>query len=226
MKKFVSLIAVLLLVVFCLSACSENPQETGTLPIQETEASPKDADYLYNWLTEHGTLVGGTCLQYSATDSSGIKFTLCYDTNYVEKLRWQVQYITSDDSGRTINTQLFLFYDGSKTPVNISVDGSGCFYGYSRYMEYSINPQNFTNNSPIDMGNCDGSTVVRDVFIPGQGSTTVTDNKEGLQAELDTMDRICKDRAQKSLCVILDWLENTFCPTANMTMADFGYEKY
>lgn len=218
MKKITSIIAILLLAFSLFSACNNVQQTVGD--------TPKDADYLYDWLTEHGTLVGGTCLQYSETDANGDRFILCYDTNYVEKLRWQVQYTTKDASGRTINTQLFLFYVGNNSPAEISVHGTGEFDGYYRYMEYSINPQKFTNNSPIAMGNCDGSTVVRDVFIAGQGPTTVVDDKEGLQDELDTMDRECEDLAQENLCLTLDWLKDSLCPTANMKMSDFGYDKY
>lgn len=214
MKKFVSLIAVLLLVVFCLAACSENPQETGTPPVQETEASPKDADYLYDWLTEHGTLVDGTCLQYSGTDKSGTKYTLSYDTSYVDKLRWQVQCSTKDASGRTIITQLFLFYDRNKAMAQISVHGSGAFDDYYRTLEFYHDPAIFTKNSPIEHGDLNGSTV------------HVPDSDEALIKEVLALNTICEDRAQGGLCSVLDWLKNSFCPAANMSMSDFGYDKY
>ena len=225
MKKFVSLIAVFLLVASCLAACSRNPQETVAPTVQETEATPKDEDYLYDWLTEHGTLVDDTCLQYSGTDASGTKFTLCYDTEYVEKLRWRVQYGINNPARRTTTT-LYLFCDFEETFSNITVSGSGAFSGYYRSLEYYHDPTKFTHNSPIEIGEYDGSTVVREVWVPGQGLTTKVDPTEGLQEQLDIMDNACRENAQKNLCKILDWLKDSFCPTANMTMTDFGYEKY
>jgi hypothetical protein len=218
MKKAISIFAVFLLVFATLSACDIGNNK----PVEE----PKDADYLYDWLTEHGTLVDGTRLQYSETDATGVNFSLCYDTNYVDSHKWYVLYTANDDAGRTVTTRLTLFWRDSNTPAEITVTGSGDFDGYYRSMEFSHDPQRFTNNSPIDIGNYDGSTVVRDVFIAGQGPATVVDDKEGLQDELDTMDSNCKNLAHGSLCAILDWLKESFGPTANMTMSNFGYDKY
>lgn len=214
MKKFVSLIAVLLIVSSCLVACSKTPKETVSPTAQETEATPKDADYLYDWLTEHGTLVGGTCLQYSGTDASGTKFTLCYDTSYVDKLRWYVQYTTTDASGRTIVTQLFLFCDDANAMSRISVYGYGTFDDYYRGMEYSHKPKTFTKNSPIEHEDSYGSTV----NINKVGKDVI--------AEVHKMNTICEDNAQKNLCLILDWLKDSLCTTASMKMSDFGYDRY
>ena len=218
MKKAISIFAIFLLIIATLSACdigNNKPSE-----------APKDADYLYGWLTEHGTLVDGTSLQYSEIDATGVKFSLCYDTNYVDSYKWHVLYTASDDAGRPVTTRLTLFWRGSNTPAEITVTGSGDFDGYYRSMEFSHDSQRFTDNSPISMGSYDGSTVVRDEFKADEGPTTIVDDKEGLQDELDTMDRKCNDLAHGSLCAILDWLKESFCPTANMKMSDFGYDKY
>ena len=213
MKKFVSLMDVLMLFVFCVVACTENTHVTVAPTVQETEATPKDADYLYNWLTEHGTLVGGTCLQYSSTDKSGTKFTLCYDTNYVEKLRWRVEYSTKDSSGRTVITTLYLFPDDKEASSHISVFGLGKYEDYYRSLEFYHDPAKFTKNSPIEIGELSGSTV------------HVPDAEKTLISEILALNTICEDRAQGSLCSVLDWLKNSFCPAANMSMSDFGYEK-
>lgn len=199
MKKIKTIIAILLLASFLMTTCI---------------GCSKDADYLYDWLLEHGTLVDGTCLQYSETDKSGAKFMLCYDTNYVDKLRWQVQHSTTDSSGRTIITTLFLFSAGKEASSHISVYGLGEYDDYYRSLEYYHNPAIFTKNSPIEQGELSGSTV------------HVPDSEKALIKEILTLNTICENRAQKSLCLILDWLENTFCPAANMNMSDFGYDNY
>ena len=104
--------------------------------------------------------------------------------------------------------------------------GSGTFDGYYRSMEYYHKPNTFTQNSPIERDGLNGSEVTNDVFISGQGPTTVIDDTPGLQDQLNRMDAICEENAQKNLCVILDWLMDSFCPTANMKMSDFGYDRY
>lgn len=199
MKKTISIIAILILTSSLMTACISNS---------------KGADYLYDWLLEHGTLVDGTCLQYSETDKSGAMITLCYDTNYADKFRWHVQRSTTDSSGRTIITTLYLFYDSNKSPSAISVCGSGPFEDYYRTLEYFHNPVNFTRNSPIEIGDFGGSTVNIDNAGPD------------LTSEIIEMNIICKDNTQASLCLILDWLKDSFCPTADMTMSDFGYDNY
>lgn len=212
MKKIVSLIAVLLLVVFCLTACSEHVHGTGT---HSTQAIKKGADYLYDWMTQHGTLVGGTCLQYSDTDESGKEFTLCYDTGYVEKYRWQMRCITTDTTGHTIITTLYCHptwpFDRESS---ISVYGCGKYEDYYRSLQFYHDPEKFTKNSPIECGELGGSTV------------HAPDSEEALIKEILTLNDICEDRAQTNLCLILDWLKNSFCPTAKMSMSDFGYDKY
>ena len=186
----------------------------------------KSTENLYNWLTEHGTLVDGTCLQYSETDSYGNEIILCYNTNYVKDLRWQIRYIKTDSSQRTITTTLFLFSGSKKYLSEISVHGFGIFSNYFRSMEYYHIPSTFTKNTPIEQKSFTGSQVTNDIFISGQGPTTVVDNTPGLQDQLNNMDKICKDNAQQNLCVILDWLKDSLCPTVKMSMSDFGYNKY
>ena len=186
----------------------------------------KDDNYLYDWMANNGTLIDGTYLQYSETDTNGTTFSLRYDPNLTENRRWYVACTHVSSSGYTIATTLILFWEKPNTPVSISVFGSGRFDGYRRSLEYSHNSNEFTSNSPIKKERYSGDTVVKDIFIAGQGPTTITDKTEGLQAELDNMDRICSTNAQKSLCLILDWLKNSFCSEANMKMSDFGYENY
>lgn len=217
MKKLVSVFTVLLLVLSCLSACSAGVQETIPTQVQKTEAAPKDAkdaDYLYDWLTEHGTLVGGTCLQYSETNSKGVRFSLCYDTNRTGNSRWYVTYKTEHISGYTIETKLILFWEKNKTPADITVSGFGSYTDYYRSMEYSHNSKAFTNNSPVETEDFYGSTV------------NIDNAEKDLIAEIQTMNTICEENAQKSLCFILDWLKESFCSTAKMTMSDFGYDSY
>lgn len=211
MKKLIAVIVILILVSSLMTACSDNS---------------KDSDYLYDWLTEHGTLVDGTCLQYAEIGTDGARFALCYDTNYGDNREWYVKYIVTDNTNRTVETQLTLFWDGSITPVWITVYGSDDFDDYYRCMEYFHTANKFTPNSPIERGDFSGSTVVRDIFVAGQGPTTITDDTEGLPDELDKMDRECETHAQESLCLILDWLKNSFCPLAKMRMSDFGYKSY
>lgn len=206
MKKVISIFVVILLVSSLLSACDNGAHET--------KDTPRDAGYLYDWLTEYGTLVDGTCLQYSEKDADGNAFILCYNTNYVEKLRWHVQYTTTDASGRAINTQLFLFYEGNNVPARTTVFGADSFEDYYRTLEYFHAPAQFTHNSPISIGELDGSTV------------HVPDSDRALVEEILTMNTICEDNAQKNLCVILDWLKDSLCPAANMKISDLGYDKY
>ena len=198
----VSCVVVIVLVIFGIYHLSNSQ------PVSE----PKDAEYLYDWLTEHGTLVGGTCLQYSSTDESGIKFTLCYDT--VLGNSFYVNYATKDNYGRTITTKLFLFADGKEAYSHISVYGIGKYSDYYRSLEYSHNPAIFTKNSPIERGELSGSTV------------HVPDSEKALVKEILELNTICEDLAQKNLCAILDWMKESFCQTSNMTMTDFGYNNY
>lgn len=179
-----------------------------------SSSEPKDVDYLYDWLTEHGTLVDGTILQYSETDSNGNEFILRYNTNYVESLRWQVSCSTKDDLGRTVITTLYLFPDDKEASSHISVFGLGKYEDYYRSLEFYHDPAKFTKNSPIEIGELSGSTV------------HVPDAEKTLISEILALNTICEDRAQGSLCSVLDWLKNSFCPAANMSMSDFVYEKY
>ena len=199
MKKIISIITIIILVSSFMTACT---------------SPPKDADYLYEWLSEHGTLVDGTCLQYSGTDENGAKFLLCYDTNYVDNLRWRVEYSTIDILGHTINTQLFLFYDDTKAVSRIYVYGSGTFDDYYCGREYSHKPEKFTKNSPIEEEDYLGSTV------------NINEVGKDVLSEIYNMNTVCESCAQKNLCMILDWLKNSFCPTAKMSMSDFGYKNY
>ena len=206
MKKTISIIAIFLLSIFVLSAC-----DIGSISLGE---KPKDADYLYEWLTEHGTLVSGTRLQYFGTNSKGERFSLCYDTNLSEKSRWYVTYETEHILGYKIETKLFLFSEDSKTYAHITTSGIGDYSDYYRSMEYSHKPKSFTKNSPIEQGELSGSTV------------HVPDSDNELVRQIHDMNTICENNAQKSLCQVLDWLKESFCSTAKMKMSDFGYGSY
>lgn len=226
-KKTRTILSVVLSTVVCILACVILIFIYG--PNQENNkdsTEPKDKDYLYNWLTEHGTLVDGTSLQYAGTDENGNRFTLCYNTSNVEKFMWQVYYSTKDTSGRTIATTLFLFSDSDKSQASISVYGAGTFDDYYRDFAFYHNKNTFAKNSPIERGNHGGSTVTQNIFIPGQGPATIVDDTPGLQTMLNRMDSICENNAQKNLCLILDWLKESFCKTAKMKMSDFGYNRY
>lgn len=225
-KKTRTILSIILLAVVCISACVVLIVAYGHQKPNHDSIEPKDKDYLYNWLTEHGTLVDGTSLQYSETDANGDRFILCYSTSNVEKRMWQVHYSTKDTSGRTIETTLFLFSDSDKSQASISVYGAGTFADYYRDFAFHHNKNTFTKNSPIERGNHGGSTVTQNIFIPGQGPATIVDDTPGLQTMLNRMDSICENNAQKNLCVILNWLKESFCKTANMKMSDFGYNRY
>lgn len=196
MKKVASIISLFLVSITILSACGPT----------------KDADYLYDWLTEHGTLVNGTRLEYSYMYEPGSEITLCYDTAMGNS--FYVNYTIKDYFGRKVITKLFLFSDSKEAPSCISVYGIGEYSDYYRSLEYYHAPALFTKNSPIERGELGGSTV------------HVPDSEKALITEILALNTICEDRAQTSLCRILDWLENTFCPAAKMSMSDFGYEKY
>lgn len=210
--KFVLIIMIIFLVLPTLSSCKSTQK--------------RDADYLYDWLTQHGTLVNGTCLEYTGMGKDGTTFSISYNTVFVEAYRWNVWSTSTDSSRRTIDTRLVLFGDSKEASCEISVSGSGTFDAYARCLDFYHVPTIFTNKSPIEMGMSDGSTVVYEIFKAGQGPVTIVDDTEGLQEELNTMDDICYDNAHKNLCEILDWLKDSFCARADMTMSDFGYEKY
>ena len=199
MKKTISIIFVLILITSSMTACV---------------GAPKDADYLYNWLTEHGTLVSGTRLQYSGTNSEGERFFLCYDTNRTENRKWYVTYETEHILGYKIETELVLFCEDSKTSMYITAWGRDNYSEYHRIREYSHKPKVFTKNSPIEYEDSYGSTV------------HVPDAEKNLISEVSALDTICSKNAQKNLCTILDWLKESFCPTAKMKMSDFGYDNY
>lgn len=174
----------------------------------------RNEDYLYDWLTEHGTLVEGTCLKYSEITSKGDRFSLCYDTNRTENRRWYVTYETEHILGYTIKTELILFWDNEKAPVYITVSGCDSFADYYRSMEYSHRPAVFTKNSPIERGEISGSMI------------HVPDSDKELVRQILDMSAICENNASKNLCLILDWLKDSFCPTAKMSMSNFGYNNY
>ena len=210
MKKYVSLVMVILLVISCLTACGKS----------KGKDADKGADYLYDWLTEHGTLVdGGTCLQYSEIAANGAEIALYHSTPD----EWYVTYKVLDDSGYTVVTRLTLFGNASKAHANITVSGFGDFDAYWRCMEYFHNPKRFTRNSPIEQGAFSGSEVRVDVSVNAQGNYTIVDE---LASEMLMMNSKCEELAHERLCFILDWLKDSFCPTANMTMSDFGYNNY
>lgn len=167
---------------------------------------PKDEAYLYEWLTEHGTLVNGSVLQYTDTDSDGNKFTLIYDPSRAKQARWYINYENSNNSqfSRSIR-KLSLFATGTSADAYIRVDQIGGQEPDTTEMIFWHTPANFMRNSPVVLGDVSEYT-----------STTwwgVTRN-------------LCENYAQTDLCIILDWLQNSFCQEANMKMTDFGYDAY
>lgn len=186
----------------------------------------KDEAYLYEWMNEHGTLIEGARLQYADYCSDGSIFSLNYDTvNYVDRMKWYVEYIAPAKDGYRIKVRVTLYWDESDSPVLITVSGSPGFEGYSRSLEYSHLPKTFTENSPIKRVEFSGSTVAQEVYN-GKEYVTIYDDKKGLQWELDKMDQKCTIYAQYGLCKALDWIKEVLCPAADMSMSDFGYEAY
>ena len=167
---------------------------------------PKDETYLYEWMTEHGTLADGTILQYTDTDSSGNRFTLIYDPSRAKQARWYIDYENSDKTSfkRSVRNLSLFDFDGSMSTyikvVNVSDPERP-----TTEMPFWHNVSDFTRNSPVVLGD------PSEYFSTEWWGTTRT---------------MCEDYAQPDLCVILDWLKNEFCPTANMRMSDFGYGSY
>lgn len=156
----------------------------------------KDENYLYKWMTEHGTVTGGTVLEYYDYNDTG-RYTLIYDPSRPEQCRWYIDY-----SGKTglfshsiSYAALFPKDDTATTLLTVSDQ-----YNETTGIEFSYTPSTFTRNSP----------VVYERFTSG---STYYVNR-------------CKIHAQRDLRTVLDWLQNSFCPAAGMTMADFGYPMY
>ena len=188
---------------------------------------PKDETYLYEWMTKNASLIDGTRLQYTDTQKNGSKFSLNYDTyNYVDRMKWYIQYDIPEREGYYTTVHVTLYWDNKECPSTITVSGTGKLEGYSRTLEYSHNPDGFTRGSPIKINSYDGSTVPTDGNIPELSGSSLLGLERALQLKLDYMDQKCSILAHSSLCKVLDWLQNEFCPTANMKISDFGYTSY
>lgn len=166
---------------------------------EQSERVAKDKNYLYKWMTEHGTLVDGTILQYSDTDTGGNKYTLYYNPNKIEQCRWYVEYEPAKGILYSRYVWLTLFGGEKSEEVWITFTSQS---GNQTRMAYYHTLDSFTRNAPVEFG-----------------ETYCTDSSDNAQS-------LCEQSAQLDLCKILDWLKNSFCPATDMTMADFGYPMY
>jgi hypothetical protein len=188
---------------------------------------PKDEAYLYEWMTENASLIDGTRLQYTDTQKNGSKFTLNYDTyNYVESMKWYIEYDIPEREGYCTTVHVTLYWEDNECPATITVSGTGNLDGYNRTLKYSHNPESFTRGSPIKTNSYSGSTVPTDGNFPELAGSSFLDSERLLQAKLEYMDQKCSILAHSSLCKVLDWLNESFCPEANMSISDFGYSSY
>lgn len=238
-KKLVILLSILVCLILGAAGCfgymlfapeAECPEDTSnteniTESVTESTAETviKDEDYLYQWLTENGTLLDGTILHYTVQGPGNTLFTLAYDTrNYGDDFKWYIESYTPVINCMRTKVHVTLFWDSQDNPVWdstespawIRVTGAEYLEGYGYELAYCHSPQTFTSNSPVKHGNF----------------------KEYLASDIDPlsakgiayskMRSTCYSESQATLCQLLDWLKDSFCPVADMTMADFGYPMY
>jgi hypothetical protein len=212
MKKLISILfSALLIVTICLSTLSG----CDIIPQKETSE-----ERLYNWLLENGELINGTRLVY--TDNN---FSLHYDTSYAHKLF--VTYSVTDYKGYQVETKMPLFIEDEKVLANITLINAE---GFTRGLEYYHTPQHFTNKTPIEHGDTTGDTIsMADYpheYVDGKIVVKVPEEDKPKIEELEKMNALCEELAHDNLCSILDWLSEKICPSAEMDIADFGYEAY
>lgn len=210
-KFFNKVFSFALCIVFCFSLTSCKPK--------------KDKDYLYDWLIENGELVGSTTLSFE--DS--------IDTNHRYKLSYysygtiDVEYFITDYEGYCVSSRLPLFTGEDKVSSSISLTNSDCLERGKYYSHYR---SNFQRKSPITLGdffgdeiNLGGYSFIKD----GHFYVDYDAMPDDFRAKVKTsqhMDDLCEELSHSSLCSILDWLNETICPLADMELSDFGYEKY
>jgi hypothetical protein len=148
-------------------------------------------------MTEHATFVNSTELQYSDTDSKGNKYTLCYsDGPYIE-------YEANKKNTSFPRTVSYSLFQDEKTATTL-IHVTNPFEDNVTTMRFYHTPAIFTRNSPIHLGD-----------VSKYGSN-----------DWGNAQTMCENYAHPDLCAILDWLKNSICPAADMTMADFGYPMY
>lgn len=209
MKK---LLIILLLVSICLSTF------TGC-------SKKKDEDYLYNWLLENGELVNSSALVYEEKIDSNKTFALHYDTGYINQLF--VTYSITDYEGYILEAQMPLFIEGEKVLSSITLINAD---GFTRGLEYSHNPKQFTNKTPVEHGDATGDILsyadYPHEYVDGKIIVKIPEEDKPKFAEYEKMYDLCKELSQETLCDILDWLTEEICPLAKMDISDFGYKAY
>lgn len=183
---------------------------------------PKGSEYLHEWMLEHGVLVGGTQLQYTDYYSDGTKFVLCYDNNKIDSQKWYVECSYPETSYCDTTVKLTLFWEGEDSPGRVVACGTGNIDEYYRYLEFTHTPAMFASNSPITVTETGGSTAP----IGSEQENVFTDDGLSLRYQLLKLDARCSACSQAGVCKILDWLKESFCPEADMSMDDFGYTSY
>lgn len=222
-KTVITLLATLLVTIICLSSlCGCSPKET-----------PKDKQYLYNWLLENGELVNGTELMYQ--DNT---FTLRTDHSQ----GMFVDYVIPNYNGYEITVQLPLFSESENTSTTISVQNEDS----STTLTYCHTAKDFTTKSPIKHDDIHSypplETIIMDdygtfkyengklVFHLDESKREEYEQKTKINKEIKTQqelrENIAKELAHETLCEILDWLNDEICPLTEMDISDFGYNAY
>lgn len=219
MKRCVFLSSMLLLVAICLSTFAGCSLELK-----------KDKDYLYDWLLDNGELVNATELIYK--DET---FTLRSD--HSKKLF--VDYTIPDYKGYEITVKLPLYSESEKVIAEISVHNEDSSSVFSCY-HY---PKTFTSKTPLEFDTISQHPDYDYIIMSDYGTTTYEDGKmvfhldeskreeyekkkkynEEIDAQRELRETMAKEISHKTLCDILDWLNEEI---AEMDISDFGYKAY
>lgn len=223
-KLLITLLTLTLSLLSILSLCSCSvlslaSEETEERTEKETATKPKvvDEEYIYDWLVDNGQLVNnGTGLVYEEKTADGKTFRLRYDIYHGGEEELYAVYSVRDRYGYPISVKMNLFEDDSKILAHINTISS---YGYNRGLYFYHNPKNFTKNATIELG---GITI--DGWLDENGLDDIIETEELLENR--TIISILRDIAQESLCELLDWIKEDFCPKADIEMSDLGYLRY
>ena len=203
---------------------SKGTQEQSNKGNQETsidENTPKDRDYLYNWLLENGELAsGGTSVVYKEVYSNNRVYSLYYNTSSANRIF--ASYTSKNSEGYIIIVTVELFTSGDEeTNAEIVVINSD---DKRRGLKYYHNPQQFTVNTPISIVSAFG-----DHFPDKEASGKYDDPLESFNAwkkPMEEVEDVGKKSIHSGICSIIDWLNDSICTKAKMDLSDFGYELY
>jgi hypothetical protein len=102
--------------------------------------------------------------------------------------------------------------------------------GFTRGLKFYHDRETFQKRSPISHGDSYGDTIdlseYPHEYIDGKYHVDIPYEVKVKLEEMDNMNALCESLAQPSIREILDWLNTSVCPLADMDLSDFGYEKY